>query len=56
MALIEQHRPIELSEAGWYPDPHRAHQMRYFNGSEWTTHVTHFGPSPCTGCYFTPTD
>ena len=36
--------------AGWFPDPLEEHNLRYHDGSEWTGHVTHFGPSPCSGC------
>ncbi len=56
MALAEHHSTLDLTEAGWYPDPDQVHQMRYFNGTAWTSHVTHFGPSPCNGCYFTALD
>lgn len=35
---------------GWFPDPTGDHRMRYFDGLEWTEHVTHFGPQPCHGC------
>jgi uncharacterized protein YxjI len=27
------------TEAGWYPDPYRRHQVRYWDGSSWTEHV-----------------
>lgn len=43
----------EATLAGWYDDPQQRHRMRYFSGSEWTQHVTHFGPTPCTGCHHT---
>lgn len=36
---------------GWYSDPFEMHRMRYFSGSDWTDHVTHFGPTPCLGCH-----
>ena len=26
-------------DAGWYPDPYRRHQLRYWDGSAWTEHV-----------------
>jgi hypothetical protein len=43
--------PHELTvSAGWYPDPRGEHHLRYFDGSVWTSHVTHFGPTPCHGC------
>lgn len=25
---------------GWYPDPHRRHQHRWFDGGQWTPHVS----------------
>lgn len=28
---------------GWYPDPGRAHQYRYFDGGAWTDHVSDNG-------------
>lgn len=56
MALAEHQHTIELTEAGWYPDPDREHHLRYFNGAGWTAHVTHFGPSPCHGCFFNTLD
>lgn len=36
--------------AGWFDDPDAQHCLRYFDGTNWTEHVTHFGPSPCSGC------
>lgn len=35
---------------GWFDDPELQHRMRYFDGAGWTGHVTHFGPTPCSGC------
>ena len=26
--------------AGWHPDPHKAHELRYWDGSKWTKHVS----------------
>jgi hypothetical protein len=26
--------------AAWYPDPHRRHEMRYWDGVDWTEHVS----------------
>lgn len=28
---------------GWYPDPQGRHELRYWNGSEWTDHVSDQG-------------
>jgi hypothetical protein len=28
-----------MSAAGWYPDPERANQMRFWDGVQWTSHV-----------------
>ncbi len=36
--------------AGWHNDPKGHHRLRYFDGDEWTDHVTHFGPTPCLRC------
>ena len=36
--------------AAWYDDPEALHRMRYFDGDVWTEHVTHYGPTPCSGC------
>lgn len=40
-----------LTDAGWYQDPYEVHKLRYFDGDEWTGHVTHAGPVPCQHCY-----
>lgn len=40
--------------AGWQPDPRGQHQLRYFDGRQWTDHVTHSGPVPCDGCADSP--
>ncbi len=53
MAVLEQ-QPIEVSEPGWFPDPQHRHNLRYFDGSVWTEHVTHYGPTPCAGCGYDP--
>ena len=50
MALAEHQHGLDLSEAGWYRDPDGEHNLRYFDGSGWTGHVTHYGPTPCDGC------
>lgn len=51
MAVIE-HTQVTVEKAGWYPDPDRQHNLRYFDGRSWTAHVTHYGPSPCGGCAY----
>jgi hypothetical protein len=43
-------RHIDPAVAGWFDDPKAQHRMRYFDGEDWTAHVTHFGPTPCSGC------
>jgi len=30
-------------EAGWRPDPHGAHELRYHDGAQWTNHVSTAG-------------
>ncbi len=49
MAVIDQ-PPTRTDSPGWFADPLGLHNLRYFDGADWTDHVTHFGPSPCTGC------
>lgn len=49
MAIVEEPLP-QTSEAGWMPDPEGRHNLRFFDGNQWTDHVTHFGPTPCVGC------
>ncbi len=49
MAVIEQ-PPAETTQPGWFSDPLGQHNLRYFDGVDWTDHVTHFGPTPCTSC------
>lgn len=29
--------------AGWWPDPHRKHELRYWDGARWTEHVSNQG-------------
>jgi hypothetical protein len=55
MAVIEQ-PTTEATRAGWFSDPTGLHDLRYFDGSDWTEHVTHFGPTPCDGCAHRATD
>jgi uncharacterized protein YxjI len=32
-----------MSDAGWHPDPSGAHELRYFDGTQWTEHVSDRG-------------
>lgn len=32
-----------MTSAGWYPDPGRRHELRYWDGKEWTPHVSDRG-------------
>jgi hypothetical protein len=50
MTYVEAPSHVETLLAGWHPDPEGQHQLRYFDGRSWTGHVTHFGPTPCSGC------
>ena len=38
-------RAAELPPSGWYDDPLRRHQRRYWNGEAWTEHVANNGVS-----------
>lgn len=51
MAVIDP-TSVSVEHAGWYPDPEQRHNLRYFDGQDWTDHVTHYGPTPCGGCAF----
>ncbi len=55
MAVIEK-PTVDVLGPGWFPDPHGLHNLRYFNGDTWTDHVTHFGPTPCSGCGYDDND
>jgi Protein of unknown function (DUF2510) len=35
--------------AGWFPDPGRAHQLRYWDGQTWTEHVADRPPGGRSG-------
>lgn len=37
-----------MSAPGWYPDPRDATQMRWWDGTTWTTHVSPCAPQPST--------
>ena len=32
--------PVPLGQAGWYGDPSRRHESRYWDGARWTEHVS----------------
>lgn len=50
MTTMDTEHRTPATAAGWHPDPRAEHQLRYFDGRAWTEHVTHYGPTPCTGC------
>ena len=50
MTYVEASTDVEALTAGWHPDPRGQHDLRYFDGRRWTEHVTHHGPTPCSGC------
>lgn len=35
-----------MTEPGWYPDPHRGDQQRYWDGAVWTEHVHPYAAQP----------
>ena len=40
---VPPQQPVQTSPAGWYADPLGRHQMRYFDGNQWTEHVASNG-------------
>jgi Protein of unknown function (DUF2510) len=46
---------MPTSPPGWYPDPNGAHQLRYFDGSAWTEHVSDNGLQSVSPLAPTPT-
>ena len=34
---------LPAAGAGWNPDPSRRHELRYWDGSSWTSHVSDHG-------------
>lgn len=41
---IDRVRTVErTAEAGWYPDPIGAHELRYFDGASWTNSISNNG-------------
>jgi uncharacterized protein YxjI len=39
----QQQQPPQQSPAGWYADPLGRHQLRYYDGMQWTEHVSSNG-------------
>jgi hypothetical protein len=31
---------VAATPAGWHPDPHGRHELRYWDGTQWTQHVS----------------
>ncbi|MFV0260513.1 MAG: DUF2510 domain-containing protein [Acidimicrobiales bacterium] len=56
MILDTDNRTRTALRPGWYQDPNREHKYRYHDGQSWTVHVTHHGPTPCSGCFRPPTN
>jgi uncharacterized protein YxjI len=46
---------METSPAGWHPDPHQRHELRYWDGSAWTQHVSDGGRTGVDAPNPTPT-
>ncbi|WP_367619958.1 DUF2510 domain-containing protein [Mycolicibacterium sp. HK-90] len=44
-AAINESAPPPAQAAGWFTDPWSAHQIRYFDGRQWTTHVAIGSPT-----------
>ena len=36
-------RPVPAIPAGWHRDPKAKHELRYWDGSAWTAHVSNGG-------------
>ncbi len=36
-------QPAQAIDAGWYPDPQAKHELRYWDGSGWTSNVSDAG-------------
>lgn len=54
MTTLEIDQPLDTPSAeGWFDDPTGEHHQRFFDGEQWTDHVTHTGPLPCSGCQLT---
>ncbi len=34
---------VQSPEANWYPDPGGRHEHRYWDGTQWTEHVSRAG-------------
>lgn len=42
-ARAERTQSVTDASAGWYPDPCERHERRYWDGMEWTGHVSDQG-------------
>ena len=54
----QQPQSPPASPAGWYADPLGRHQLRYYDGSQWTEHVSSNGTTsidPPVGQSYVPT-
>ncbi len=43
VAASQQQAPAGQAADGWYPDPTARHELRWFDGSTWTAHVSDQG-------------
>jgi hypothetical protein len=39
----ESTKEAVMGEAGWHPDPHHRHELRWWDGAAWTDHVSDHG-------------
>ena len=40
---VQGHERHRDERSNWYPDPYGRHEMRYFDGAQWTEHVSSNG-------------
>jgi hypothetical protein len=43
MTEAEVDKEAVMGEAGWHPDPHHRHELRWWDGATWTDHVSDAG-------------
>ncbi|PKQ19840.1 MAG: hypothetical protein CVT66_08245 [Actinobacteria bacterium HGW-Actinobacteria-6] len=41
--------PAPSVPAGWHPDPHGRHELRFWDGSQWTSNVSDAGVQSVDG-------